>query len=226
MTTVTTYTADFREWQEILRSRACSAPCNPEQAAARSWIAHKGLCPNILDMLEADAQVSSIHPDCTVKPPGKGPRTRCDALEVAGRERTSTLVIDPTLGRAFRQTIAKWWAKSSSESSVCNHAVRIEGICEKLGLGEEYSPDGSLKYRFFYKAYAAIMLAEALGGDEAVLIVQSLTDTSPEFTDFERFCDLFSVTTDAGCLSAPISCVGVPLRVGWATCSVLGAVDS
>lgn len=226
MAIVTTYTTDFSKWREILRSRARSKTRSPERAAAKSWIAHKGLCPNILAMFEGDSHVSSVHPECMVKPPGKGPGTRCDALGVVRKGRTSTLVTDPTLGAAFHQAMAEWWAQANSESKVDNHTVRIEGICKKLGLGEQYSPGRSLKYRFFYKAYAAVMLAEALGGDEAVLIVQSLTDASPEFPDFERFCGLLNVTPVVERLSIPIPCIGRPLRIGWTTCSASKATDS
>ena len=218
MTKIIMNMASAQTWRQTVQERAKHHRSSPERDAAKYWIAHNGLDQKTLSMLGKGAKISRRYPNCKVTPPGLGGTTRCDAFIFTMNRRKRLICLEPTTGTCFSKTIEDWHAEAETQSQTKNRKYRLETMCQILGLGQNHSPSTLLKYKFFYKTYAAVKLAEKIDADEAILIVQSFSGPSPEFSDFVDFCKQFGVVPVIGKLSKPAWCGEIKLRLGWIEC--------
>ena len=218
MTKIIMQMASAKTWKQTVQQRAKHHRSSPVREAAKHWLACNGLDPRILSLLGKDSLISNIYPDCSVVPPGRGRGTKCDAFAIAKNNKTSLVCIEAAKGNYFKETIKEWRASAKTQSQYDNREFRLSTMCKMLGLEQSYSPPELLKYKFFYKTYAAVKLSENVGADESILIVQSFSKPSPEFSDFLDFCKQFGIVPVIGKLSKPAWCGETKLRLGWVEC--------
>ena len=206
----------LKNWNEIVKERAESRSRTPRRIGAESWIAHGGPCPSIKEILGRNSNILRVHPSSVVPSPTRAGKITCDVFDIKKNNRKRALVIEPTGGTAFADTVHRWINGPVSAKKTEIRKLHVDRICEKLGL-EKCHP-GSLRYRFFSVAYATVKMAEMLEVTDAIMIVLSVRNRNSEFRHFENFCNMFEVQPTIGQLSTPVLCSSIELQFGWVRC--------
>lgn len=92
--------------------------------------------------------------------------------------------------------------------------VRLGHLCSMLGLSVEVA--SSLRYQLIHRTAAALIEAQAVRADSALMLVHSFSPHQTWFNDFVDFSNAMSIPIGAkNCISAGRRISGVDIRLGW-----------
>ena len=147
---------------------------------------------------------------CTDLGDGRPTHSQSDLLCVLGlRTGVGILSIEAKVDEGFDKTVDEWRSDGSS-----GKARRLAGLCNCLGIAD---PDiGHLRYQLLHRTASALIEARRYRASNAMMVVQSWSDTADGFSDFVAFETALGVKpTRKGEISRAVNRGGVSLRLGW-----------
>lgn len=120
---------------------------------------------------------------------------RASQTDLWGVIRTSggwaSLAVEGKAGEPFGPTVSEWLQDASSGKQ-----ERLDALCQTLRV--ERDAVGALRYQLFHRAASAILEADRIGADTAVLLVQNFRPATTGWADFERFVAQFGTVACRG----------------------------
>ncbi len=93
---------------------------------------------------------------------------------------------------------------------------RINFLKTQLGLGQSYESSlQQVRYQLLHRAASALIEAERIGANAAVMLVHSFSQTDEHLGDYQAFVELFDTEGGVNTVSYAGNKNGVDLYLGW-----------
>ena len=182
-------------WRELLADKnlqwekGCSA-----KSLAGAWENSKGIPREIVEVLAENESFFNIElvfafPQYEVPLKGGSKGSQNDVLTVLRTPNAlSIMTVEGKAKEDFDDTISVW-KTNTSDYGVKN---RLSYILNRIGIEESVNIE-QLRYQLFHRLASAVIMAEKLHAQNAIMIVQSFNENDSEnhFSDFVDFIEVY-----------------------------------
>jgi hypothetical protein len=183
---------------------------------AQAWLEADGFPPAVSRVLHLsghdlfrDMEILLAVPEYRVPLPGGGTASTNDLFVLAkSRGQLTTFVIEGKVNESFGPTVSEWLREASKGKK-----TRLEYICSTLGLTEARVAD--IHYRLLNRTASALIEARRFNATNAVMFVQSFSETYAGSDDFVAFAKLYGLTPEPNRLHFIGHVDKIRLFLGW-----------
>lgn len=203
-------------WKEGLASPTHWRAGYSAHSLAYAWHPHDGFPPSVASAL-ASSSLGELEfvlgiPEYKVALPGGNTASQTDLFVLARTERGAkvAIAVEGKAEEAFGDDTVEGWRREASDGKKArlNHLLKVLEVQddERISL---------LRYQLFHRTASALMEAERLHADEALMIVHSFSPTQRWRSEFDAFVSLFEVEFDGDGIAFAGTRFGRRLHLGW-----------
>ena len=159
-----------------------------------------------------DVELIAGIPEYKVALPGGNTASQTDlfALLRGSDGATIAMAVEGKAEEAFGDNTVAGWRKDASDGK----KLRLRHLLSVLGLRDDERL-GPVRYQLLHRTASAVIEAERLNADLAVMLVHSFSPTRRWFAELQRFLALYEVSLEGDGIVRLGEYRGRPLYVGW-----------
>jgi hypothetical protein len=123
-----------------------------------------------------------------------------------------SLGIEAKAGEPFDATVQDWLEKDQKRKG---REERLAWLCGELGGSPSMESCGRLRYQLFHRTVSALKAARRCHGFAAVMLVQSFSEDTNAWRDFEQFGSYLGSVVEKERLVPVLAGPGPQLYLGW-----------
>lgn len=183
----------------------------------RAQATARGLPEPIAAVLDQDQEISGAEvlfalPEHKVQLEGRGRASQNDVwVLLKSPNGLISMAVEGKAGEAFGPSVRDWLVNASDGKK-----TRLESLCRLVGA--THPPEAALRYQLFHRTASALIEADRVGAEIAVLMVQSFRSDPASFADYMAFAAALGVTVAEGRLLQVPRVSETSLYLGWASC--------
>jgi hypothetical protein len=157
------------------------------------------------------AELLFAFPEYKVPLPGGERSSQNDIYVIAkGDGNLISIMVEGKVEEPFDKIISEWNKDISINSG---KPERLRFLLDKLSLTNNQVQN--IRYQLLHRAVSAIVEAEKLGINNALILIHSFSKSDNHYTDFEQFVKLFGLTSVKNSVVGPYQTKGVNVYFGW-----------
>ncbi|MBU9723824.1 MULTISPECIES: DUF6946 family protein [Bacillaceae] len=168
----------------------------------------KGSQPQIFNQLE----FLYGFPEYKVSLKGRGASSQNDLYVLAkSNEELVTIMVEGKASEPFGEPVNKWLGTEPSDGQ----KIRLDYLLDVLELDKASVMDK--RYQLLHRTASAIIEAEKVGADHALMLVHSFSKTSQWYYDYAAFVNLFNLSLEKNRIVGPVQINRKNLYFAWIT---------
>ena len=120
-----------------------------------------------------------------------------------------SITVEGKVSEPFGKTITEW----REDNSEGKH-IRLKFLLDKLGLEENKQID-TIRYQLLHRTASAIIEAEKFKAENALMLVNSFSQSNEWFDDYDQFLALFNLNAEPDSLVFAKNINGIDLYFSW-----------
>lgn len=120
-----------------------------------------------------------------------------------------SITVEGKVSEPFGKTITEW----REDNSEGKH-IRLKFLLDKLGLEENKQID-TIRYQLLHRTASAIIEAEKFKAENALMLVNSFSQSNEWFEDYGQFLALFNLNAEPDSLAFAKNINGIDLYFSW-----------
>jgi hypothetical protein len=149
-------------------------------------------------------------PEYKVPLPGGTQESQNDIFVIAkGLNQLVSIAVEGKVSEGFDKLVSDW---RISDSKASGKEVRLKFLLNKLGLNCNLD---NIRYQLLHRTVSAIIMAEELLAENALMLVHSFSQTYDGFNDYVVFLQLFGLQAKKDAIVGSVRREKVNLYFGW-----------
>lgn len=186
------------DWLALIPARH-NCPGRSAPLLARTWFPACGFPPSFVAALAMEPRFGGLtareaHIEYSASTPGAGGASATDLMVLArgGEVKQVAIAVEAKVDEGFSSVVRRWLSQGSSQNSAANRRVRLDEMCNTLGL--DPLRVSTLRYQLLHRTYSAWHFAQQQGTSTAVMAVHSFPPAGSRgaangWNDFRSFAD-------------------------------------
>ncbi|MDG5790138.1 hypothetical protein QA612_22105 [Evansella sp. AB-P1] len=151
-------------------------------------------------------------PEYKVSLKGRGASSQNDLYVLAkGNGELITIMIEGKASEPFGDTLKNWIGNEPSDGQI----TRLDYLLDLLNLDKTDAMN--IRYQLLHRTASALIEAENVGANHAIMLVHSFSETIQWYEDYEDFVNLFQLSPGKNNIVGPVQVDGKNLYFGWVT---------